>query len=42
VVSATKVLPQLLGETRDMIAAAWPRDRARPDQPGRAAHPDRP
>ena len=24
VVSATKVLPQLLGETREMIAAAWP------------------
>jgi ATP adenylyltransferase len=25
VVSATKVLPQLLGETRDLIADAWPR-----------------
>jgi len=34
VVSATKVLPQLLSETRGMIAAAWP-DRAA--QPGRPA-----
>jgi ATP adenylyltransferase len=33
VVSATKVLPQLLGETRQLLADAWP---ARPAQPGRA------
>ena len=26
VVSATKVLPQLLGETREMIADAWPEE----------------
>ena len=32
VISATKVLPQLLSETREMIAAAWP---ARPAEPGR-------
>jgi ATP adenylyltransferase len=32
VVSATKVLPQLLGETRQLLADAWP---ARPAQPGR-------
>jgi ATP adenylyltransferase len=25
VVSGTKVLPQLLGETRDLIAGTWPR-----------------
>ena len=32
VISATKVLPQLLSETREMIAAAWP---AQPAEPGR-------
>ena len=36
VVSATKVLPQLLGETREMIAAAWP---GRPAEPGGAGRP---
>jgi len=39
VVSATKVLPQLLGETREMIADAWP---AGPGEPGRPARPERP
>ena len=39
VVSATKVLPQLLGETREMIADAWP---AAPGEPGRPARPDQP
>jgi ATP adenylyltransferase len=33
VVSATKVMPQLLSETRAMIAAAWP---GQADQLGRA------
>jgi ATP adenylyltransferase len=33
VVSATKVLPQLLGETREMIAAAWPAGPADPAGP---------
>jgi len=37
VVSATKVLPQLLGETREMIAGAWPADS---DEPGRPARQD--
>jgi ATP adenylyltransferase len=32
VISATKVLPQLLSETREMVAAAWP---GRPAGPGR-------
>jgi len=31
VISVTKVLPQLLGETRQLLADAWP---ARPAQPG--------
>jgi ATP adenylyltransferase len=39
VVSATKVLPQLLGETREMIADAWP---AGPGEPGRPARPEQP
>jgi ATP adenylyltransferase len=39
VVSATKVMPQLLSETREMIAAAWP-DGAR--SPARAGQADRP
>jgi ATP adenylyltransferase len=36
VISATKVLPQLLSETRDMVAAAWP---GRPAGPGGAGQP---
>ncbi len=28
VIAGTKVLPQLLGDTRDLIAAAWPEDQA--------------
>ena len=39
VVSATKVLPQLLGETREMIADAWP---AGPGEPGLPARPEQP
>jgi len=35
VISATKVLPQLLSETRQMIAAAWPGRPAEPDGTGR-------
>ena len=36
VISATKVLPQLLSETREMVAAAWP---GRPARPGGAGQP---
>ena len=36
VISATKVLPQLLSETRDMVAAAWP---GRPAGPGGTGRP---
>jgi len=51
VVSATKVLPQLLSETREMIAAAWPgRDgragpagqECRADRAGQASRGDQP
>ena len=35
VISATKVLPQLLSETREMVAAAWPGRPAEPDGTGR-------
>jgi ATP adenylyltransferase len=38
VISATKVLPQLLGETREMIADAWPAG----SELGRPARPDQP
>ena len=38
VLSATKVLPQLLGETREMIADAWPAG----SELGRPARPDQP
>ena len=36
VISATKVLPQLLSETREMVAAAWP---GRPAEPGGTGRP---
>ncbi|HEV8278236.1 MAG TPA: HIT domain-containing protein [Streptosporangiaceae bacterium] len=35
VISATKVLPQLLGETREMIAGAWPSGSDEPSRPAR-------
>jgi ATP adenylyltransferase len=43
VVSATKVMPQLLSETREMIAAAWPGGQVSPAaQTGRAGRADTP
>ena len=41
VVSATKVLPQLLSETREMIAAAWPGREGRTGPAGQECRADR-
>ena len=41
VVSATKVLPQLLSETREMIAAAWPGREGRAGPAGQECRADR-
>ena len=42
VVSATKVMPQLLSETRGMIAAAWPDGPGNPARAGQGGRPAQP